>query len=916
MQLLKILLFLFPAILYSQESNFQSSVILKKNIDEIEITKNFYYHIDSSKSIKNADFSSKKNWQSFDYNVFTSKYKNRSSNFFLWLQTKIENTTNDTLDLVININSFRNSKIKIISKSETQNFNVGYLVPQNENKNVLDDSSFKCRLLPFEKKIVIINSYVDYLFEDHLKIILQSQSKYNEAQIDRIKKYNSWFLLFGILTGGIFIMVVYNLQLFLQYKEKNYLYYMFHLLFTFLNYCWITDGLHHNFFGNLNRYRDLVLECTYTLSFAFYSIFIYSVLSKGAQKNSKNLFKGFVGFMILYFLSVNIVFITNNYDLISNFAYVAFVFRIVSCFFSFYIIFILLKTHKNSYLKYILYGTLVLVFSYFAHVIFNLFFGNRILNHYLNLFGTLIEILFFTYALNLRKKNAEQERDVLIKMNELKSRFFANISHEFRTPLTLIKSPVQSLKSKITTDTSLHELNLIDTNTDRMLELVNQLLELSKIDSGNLKLIVKNGNISSFLNLLMESFKFQAKEKGINFNVNIQKTLFNNAFDKDVIEKIVANLVSNAFKYTPQNEKINFVTSVENHNLNIIVSNSGNKLKKEELHKLFERFYQKNENNQGVGIGLALVKELVNLYQGTITAMIENDELIFTVNLPLIEANENAIIIPTITATTIIENATSDKNEIPILLIVDDNAEIRMVLKEIFRENYQILEAQDGKTAFKIAKTEIPDCIISDVMMPIMDGFEFTKQIKNNELTSFIPVLLLSAKTTNEVHLEALKCTADAFLTKPFNNEILNQTVNQLIEERKKLHKRYSQELVLRPVDIVINSIDEKFIEKLQIVIDNQLSNSEFTSENFAASLCMSRMQLHRKLKSLLGVTATEFLRNERLKTAIILLDQGNGNISEIAYSVGFNDVSYFSKCFKEFYLKTPTDYINLKKTL
>ena len=220
------------------------------------------------------------------------------------------------------------------------------------------------------------------------------------------------------------------------------------------------------------------------------------------------------------------------------------------------------------------------------------------------------------------------------------------------------------------------------------------------------------------------------------------------------------------------------------------------------------------------------------------------------------------------------------------------------------------MEAEDGLQALKIAKKEIPDCIISDVMMPKMDGFEFTKTLKSNELTSFIPVILLTAKTSDEAHLEGLKSTADAFLTKPFNNEIVKETVNQLIAERKKLHQRYSQELVLRPVDIVINSMDEKFIEKLQVVLEKELSNADFSSEDFAATVGMSRMQLHRKLKSLLGVSTSEFLRNERLKASTELLKKGKANISEIAYSVGFNDLSYFSKCFKEMYHCTPTEYM------
>jgi signal transduction histidine kinase/CheY-like chemotaxis protein len=529
---------------------------------------------------------------------------------------------------------------------------------------------------------------------------------------------------------------------------------------------------------------------------------------------------------------------------------------------------------------------------------------------YIGIVGLLLLIggsLFYAY------RNKIKTAQKLNELNELKSRFFANISHEFRTPLTLIKSPMQSLQSEISDVDQKNKLQLIDTNATRMLALVDQLLALSKIDSGKLKLILKDGNIGSFLTSIIEPFEFQSKEKGILFTANIQKTVENSAFDKDVIEKIVTNLVSNAFKYSPENESIVFTSSVENSNLKVVVSNTGSELKKEDLPKLFERFYQKNQSQQGVGIGLALVKELVELYKGTITTSLENMELSFIVDLPLTMVNENAVIIPPKDATSIIENTTTSETELPILLVVDDNADIRNVLKDIFKQNYQILEAEDGEQALKIALKEIPDCIISDVMMPKMDGFEFTKQIKTNELTSFIPILLLTAKTSDEAHLQGLKSTADAFLTKPFNNEIVKETVLQLIAERKKLQERYSQELVLRPTDIVINSIDEKFVARLQKTLDEHVSNAEFSSDDFARAVGMSRMQLHRKLKTLFGVSTTEFLRNERLKIAAELLRKENGNISDVAYAVGFNDVSYFSKCFKELYQCTPTEFVDGK---
>lgn len=525
---------------------------------------------------------------------------------------------------------------------------------------------------------------------------------------------------------------------------------------------------------------------------------------------------------------------------------------------------------------------------------------------YISLLTLLILIGFGLLFIYRNKIKTAQK---IKELNELKSVFFANISHEFRTPLTLIKSPVQSLQSEISDENQKNKLRLIDTNSSRMLELVDQLLELSKIDSGNLSLKLKEENISSFLHTLIEPFEFEAKVNNINFSSSIEKADENSLFDKDIIQKIITNLLSNAFKYTSANEQITFHSSVKNSILEITVSNTGSTIKKEDLSKLFDRFYQKNDSNKGVGIGLALVKELVHLHNGSIDTKLKKGEISFNVSLPITTVQENTVLKNQyVEEISTLENSFDD--DLPVLLIVDDNTEIRNVIIDVFKSDYTILEANDGKEALKIAQKEIPDCIISDVMMPNMNGFEFVKNTKNHELTSFIPVILLTAKSSDEAHLEGLKNKADAYLTKPFNNSILKEMVNQLITERKKLHQRYSQELVLKPVDIVINSVDETFIKKLQKVLDKELSNAEFNVEKFASELGISRMQLHRKLKSLLGVSATEFLRNERLKTASELLKKNNQSISDVAYAVGFNDVSYFSKCFKEMYQFTPSEYI------
>lgn len=525
---------------------------------------------------------------------------------------------------------------------------------------------------------------------------------------------------------------------------------------------------------------------------------------------------------------------------------------------------------------------------------------------------TTILLLVIGLALLFSYRNKLKAARKIKELNEMKSRFFANISHEFRTPLTLIISPLQSLQTGLSDKQQQKQLSRIEKNADRMLELVDQLLELSKIDSGNLRLILKKGNLSQFLKSVVEPFEYRAKEQGLLFCYEVENKAVDNYYDKDVIEKIVSNLLANALKYTPQDHNVNFSASIEQENVKLSISNAGCGLMPSDVPRLFERFYQKNDKQQGFGIGLALIKELVDLYKGKLETTLDKDVLRFDITLPLDQQKTETVIIHTNTITgTMSGEAIESGSDRPVLLLVDDNTEIRHILKDIFTEKYIVLEADNGKTALQTAREQIPDCIISDVMMPEMDGFRFTKAIKCNELTSFIPVILLTAKTSDETHLESLKSTADAFITKPFNHKILEETVNCQIAERKKLRERYSRELTLQPMNIAINSIDEKFIEKLQVVLKEHLSDTGFSTDHFASALCMSRMQLHRKLKSLFNVSTTEFIRNERLKAAAELIKKGNRHISEIAYTTGFNDLSYFSKCFKELYRITPSEFIH-----
>jgi signal transduction histidine kinase/CheY-like chemotaxis protein/AraC-like DNA-binding protein len=906
-KILLIFILLFSNFLFSQQK--EEVVLINSNTSIRESLTNKLSYLFTSEKIDDNDLlKSDKRFKPFNdytyenFSVFEMPKK-------LYLKGKIKNTTNDTIHLILTTTRTQKTTVILSSKKEKLKKSIGLSLKENESFSNEVRNSMSFDMFPNEEKQILLITDV-YLSEDiPSKITLYTAEEFDSMLLNFYKENHSITLWFALLSGGLLLLFFYNLFMYVKSKQKTYLYYSFYLLFTFLNLCLIIDRIQFNLIGNILAYYALIQEATYTLSFIFYTMFVRSMLLK-ISKAIKKTFFIYLTFMLAYIIYIVVASIYNSLNVTLIDIVVAFLFRITSLAFAVVILLQLLKNYNQQYIKYIFIGSLILTLSYLLHVVFSIINGPKLVNHFYNLIGSLLEILFFTYALHIKTLNIEKEKIQIQNLSEVKAKFFANISHEFRTPLTLIKSPLQLLQSKSDSESESKQLNMIDKNANRMLELVDQLLELSKIDSGNLKLLFGRGGVGGFLATMMEPFELLAEEQQLRFKKSVRKTGGGSYFDEDVLEKIVSNLVTNAIKYTIEKGTIEVKTTQDNDILTLEISNETVDLKQEDISKMFDYFYQKDSNKSGFGIGLTLVKELVDLYQGTIETKLNSKKLHIKINLPLSKENPNAIIVDGQDVDGGGITNGFENSELPLLMLVDDNADIRMILKEIFKDDFKIIEAQDGQEALRVAEKEIPDCIISDVMMPKMDGYEFTKTIKNNELTSFIPIILLTAKTSDEAHLEGLKSTADAFLTKPFNNEIVKATVNQLIAERKKLHKRYSQELVLRPVDIVINSQEEKFIERLQKILDKNLSNSDYSAEDFAAEIGMSRMQLHRKLKSLLGVSSTEFLRNERLKVGAELLKKGNGNISEIAYSVGFNDVSYFSKCFKEMYQCTPTEYI------
>ncbi|MAL23074.1 MAG: hybrid sensor histidine kinase/response regulator [Xanthomarina sp.] len=525
-----------------------------------------------------------------------------------------------------------------------------------------------------------------------------------------------------------------------------------------------------------------------------------------------------------------------------------------------------------------------------------------------------IAIIFSFYVLKLNQNMALNKLKAAKSLDEFKTKLYTNISHEFRTPLTLISGPIdnQLAKSDLS-KTDKKELTLVKQNANRLLNLVNQMLDLSMIDSGQIKLKVAQGNLAVLLKQIISAFQYKAKEKNIeiSFHIHDLKTVW---FDKDIIEKVSSNLLSNAIKYAPKNSKIIFEAMNQKDMLVMSIINNSKQVGKEDLTKLFQRFYQNNELSDGVGVGLALVRDLVSLSKGTIIANnLDANRIQFTVTLPISKEafNENEILV----------HATSKKQnfdlesvfakthtEKPSILIVEDEPDIRAFIVSMFLDSYRVMEAANGKIGIEKAKKQLPDLIISDIMMPEQDGMALCHEIKTNELTSHIPVILLTAKVGEVNEIQGIKTGADAYVTKPFSSEKLKVRVEKLIESRLKLQKHFSSTLTINP-ELAITSTETEFLKRLQTTLDKHITNPDFNSEALGKHMQISRTQLHRKLKAITGMTTSEFLRSQRLKLSVELLKKSDATMAEIAYQVGFNSPSYFNKCFKEIYGCTPQDY-------
>jgi ligand-binding sensor domain-containing protein/signal transduction histidine kinase/DNA-binding response OmpR family regulator len=528
----------------------------------------------------------------------------------------------------------------------------------------------------------------------------------------------------------------------------------------------------------------------------------------------------------------------------------------------------------------------------------------------------------------LKLERIDKERVNYI--NQVKMDFFTNVSHELRTPLTLILAPLEELLKMPFADKiskKKHELMFI--NAKRLYNLVDQLFEFRKTEMGTRQLKVGKGNIVSFTQEIFESFKPLSEKNSIHYTYHSEEPQLSFYFDKDAMEKILFNLLSNAFKYTKTGQSIAVTLSKKNDMVQIKVTDTGVGISAEDLSKVFDRFYQVNnrEMNLGSGVGLAFTKRLVELHHGEITAESKMQEgSSFTVTIPISDATykndqhvEESAYDLSILSDNDLENEDAllpEENEIiesnqPIkLLIVDDNKEILDYLHDYFSKIYDVTVAYNGQMALELLELQPFDLIISDVMMPELDGLHFCKRVKQNINTSHIPLMLLTARTETSQQLKGLEMGADDYITKPFSTPLLAAKITNLLRSRKRLKEYYSVGKEMVPENIAFNTLDEEFLKQAIRIVEDHLANSEFSVDQFSKEIGMSRSNLYLKLKAITGESAMDFIKRIRFKKAVELMQSKRYTIAQITYMCGFNSPSYFSTAFKQHYGCMPSEYL------
>ena len=532
-------------------------------------------------------------------------------------------------------------------------------------------------------------------------------------------------------------------------------------------------------------------------------------------------------------------------------------------------------------------------------------------------FIAIVNLGFLVYKIARRRQNEklrlqQSEIDAVRQheIDEMKLRFFTNISHDIRTPLSLVISPLEKLMDECSDSPIKKTLDLMSHNANHLMRLLDQLLDFRKLDVGAESLSHYHGNFVTFIRECVADFDAYKDNKGISVSVLSETNEIEMSFDKNKIQKVMMNLLSNAFRFTPKNGSIIVSIECEEEFAVVKVSDTGIGVKDSDKPFVFERFYQVQQPkiNFGSGIGLHIVKEYIKLHDGDV-CLTDNypQGAIFAFRIPVrfamksgSENNES------LSNTGVFK--TAQKNNRPTVMVVEDNNDFRSFVAECLKDRYRVVEASNGKDAIDLLRNNSIDIVLSDVMMPVMDGLELCSTIKNNINFSHIPVILVSARTTDNYILDGLKDGADDYICKPFNISILKLRIQKFLDWSNKCHDLFrNSDVALN--EITISSLDEQLLSKAMAAVENNIDNSDFSVEELSEIVCMSRGYFYKKILVITGKTPIEFIRLIRMKKALQILRESHYNISEIAYMVGFNSPRIFANYFKEEYGVLPSEY-------
>jgi signal transduction histidine kinase/DNA-binding response OmpR family regulator len=845
---------------------------------------------------------------------------------------------NDYLEWVLHFSLiFTDIQICVVdSEGLVKNYRTGFFVPTHQKS-----------FAPTSKQNIVkiqipIGETVTFYFRTENKrkfiapkfdLTLQHSVSYHSA-LQKEKQQN------GMYFGFVVMMLVYNFFLFLYARDKAYLYYSIYILgitfFSMYNSGDLADYIRDWFLYEKPQLIYFFKPFAY-ITFMGYLTFVRSFLDlKTLLPRWDKIFK------IFSHLTIPVIFIDYYLMWYSNFSYniadipaVFYAFAFLILCFSVLIPIYKTKDRKGLYIiagfSLMGLGLLATIWMRLQSVDFSVVYFR---------IGTIFEIIIFSLGMAYRQKEVEdekrkgdfelekskilqdiehQESERLKELNNLKSRLYTNITHEFRTPLAVIMGMTEGIKG--------HDKakEMIQRNSNNLLRLINQILDLSKAESGNLKMDLIQGDIINFLQYLTESFHSMANAKNIQLTFYSEEKEIIMDFDEQKIQHIVYNLLSNAIKYTPEKGKIVFHVKKEREMLCLKVKDNGQGIAAKDQPYIFDRFYKVDHSSvgkiDGVGIGLALTKELVEFLKGEIfleSELGEGSE--FIVYLPINrsekmdvnflepikeerQSNEKEL---TRKFDAELVDLNFDKNEIPQLLLVEDNEDVITYIKSCIDEDYEIEVARDGQEGIEKAFELIPDIIISDLMMPKKNGFEVCKTLKQDEKTSHIPIILLTAKATQEDKIEGLETGADAYMMKPFQKKELKIRIKKLIENRVTLQAKYKGNLTAISKNTT-NSEDE-FFQKVIQILKKELDNPSFSVAELSKEMHLSSTQMYRKLKALTGLPPSKFIRRFRLQNSLELLQNSSMNIAEIAYEVGFSDPNYFSRAFSEEFGKPPSE--------